>query len=167
MLSGEVEPVLTAYLQQCSVHVTTSQLATMAATFATGGTNPVTGVRALPRRRVRDVLSVMQTCGMYDYAGEWVFEVGFPAKSGVSGLIVAVIPGRMGIAVSSPGLDGYGNSVRGVQVCRELSARLGLHVFASEDEDALLTPARPAAEPAVDVAALEAGGHPPDDHRSR
>jgi glutaminase len=166
MLSDEVEPVLTAYLQQCSVHVTTTQLATMAATFATGGTNPVTGERALPRRRVRDVLSVMQTCGMYDYAGEWVFEVGFPAKSGVSGLILAVIPGKMGIAVSSPGLDRYGNSVRGVQVCRELSARLGLHVFATEEEDALLTTAPPAAEPAIDVAALEAGGAPLDDPSS-
>ncbi len=163
MLSGEVEPVLTAYLQQCSVHVTTDQLATMAATLATGGTNPVTGVRALPRRRVRDVLSVMQTCGMYDYAGEWVFEVGFPAKGGVGGLILAVIPGKMGIAVSSPGLDRYGNSVRGVEACRELSARLGLHVFAAEEEDALLTTAQPAAEPAIDIAALEAGGPPEDE----
>ncbi|MFU8840810.1 MAG: glutaminase A [Nitriliruptoraceae bacterium] len=163
MLSGEVEPVLTAYLQQCSVHVTTSQLATMAATLAAGGTNPVTGEQALPRRRVRDVLSVMQTCGMYDYAGEWVFEVGFPAKSGVSGLILAVIPGKMGIAVASPGLDRYGNSVRGVAVCRELSARLGLHVFATEAEDALLTAAPPAAEPAIDVGALEAGSPRMDD----
>ncbi|MFP4310454.1 MAG: glutaminase A [Nitriliruptoraceae bacterium] len=160
MLDGEAEAVLTRYLQQCSVHVTTSQLATMAATFATGGTNPVSGVRVLPRRRVRDVLSVMHTCGMYDYAGEWVFEVGFPAKSGVGGLILAVIPGKMGIAVSSPPLDRYGNSVRGVEACRELSARLGLHVFATEEEDALLTTAPPAAEPAIDVAALEPGGHP-------
>jgi len=155
LLTGDVEAILTRYLKQCSVHVTTTQLATMAATLATGGTNPLTGERALPRRRVRDVLSVMHTCGMYDFAGEWAFEVGFPAKSGVSGLILAVIPGKMGIAVWSPGLDGYGNTVRGVQVCRELSARLGLHVFASEEEDALLTEARPAAEPPVDLAALE------------
>ncbi|TVP66595.1 MAG: glutaminase A [Nitriliruptor sp.] len=155
LLTGDVEAILTRYLKQCSVHVTTTQLATMAATLATGGTNPLTGERALPRRRVRDVLSVMHTCGMYDFAGEWAFEVGFPAKSGVSGLILAVIPGKMGIAVWSPGLDGYGNSVRGVQVCRELSARLGLHIFASEEEDALLTEARPAAEPPVDLGALE------------
>jgi glutaminase len=156
LLTGDVEAVLIRYLQQCSVHVTTPQLATMAATLATGGTNPLTRERALPRRRVRDVLSVMHTCGMYDYAGEWAFEVGFPAKSGVGGLILAVIPGKMGIAVWSPGLDTYGNSVRGVQVCRELSARLGLHVFASEDEDALLTSARPAAEAPMDLAALGA-----------
>jgi len=155
LLSGDVEAVLLRYLQQCSVHVTTAQLARMAATLANGGTNPLTGERALPRRRVRDVLSVMHTCGMYDYAGEWAFEVGFPAKGGVGGLILAVIPGKMGIAVWSPGLDVYGNSVRGVQVCRELSARLGLHVFAGEEEDALLTPAQPAAEPPVDLAALE------------
>ena len=155
MLHGRVDSVLRRYLQQCSVHVTTRQLSVMAATLAAAGRNPVSGEQVLPRRRVRDVLSVMHTCGMYDYAGEWAFEVGFPAKSGVSGLILAVIPGKMGIAVWSPGLDGYGNTVRGVQVCRELSARLGLHVFASEEEDALLTEARPAAEPPVDLAALE------------
>ena len=154
LLTGDVEAILTRYLQQCSVHVTTTGLATMAATFATGGTNPLTGQRALPRRRIRDVLSVMHTCGMYDFAGEWAFEVGFPAKSGVGGLILAVIPGKMGIGVWSPGLDGYGNSVRGVHLCRELSARLGLHVFASEAEDALLTAAHPAAEAPVDLAAL-------------
>ena len=113
-------------------------LAVMGATLANGCVNPVNGERALPLRRVRELLSVMHTCGMYDAAGQWAFDVGVPAKSGVSGGILAVIPGKMGIGVFSPGLDTYGNSTRGVRVCREISERLGLHVFASEVEDALL-----------------------------
>ena len=143
LLEGDVEAVLTRYLKQCSVHVTAPQLAMMAATLTAGGRNPRTGAQVLPRRRVRDVLSVMHTCGMYDFAGEWAFEIGFPAKGGVGGLLLAVIPGKMGIAVWSPPLDVYGNSVRGVQACRELSARLGLHVFATAEEDVLLTGAAP------------------------
>src|SRR3954470_3526964 len=118
----------------------------MAATLANGCVNPVTGERVLSRRAVRDVLSVMYTCGMYDFAGEWAYQVGVPAKSGVSGGILAVIPGKMGIGVFSPGLDPYGNSVRGVDVCHEIAAQLGVHVFAGEDEDALLGPGRPARE---------------------
>jgi glutaminase len=138
MLTGDVEETLAAYLRQCSVHVTCSQLAVMGATLANGCVNPFTGERALPRNRVRDVLSVMYTCGMYDAAGQWAYDVGVPAKSGVSGGILAVVPGKGGIAVFSPGLDEYGNSVRGVAVCREMSERLGLHVFATEAEDAVL-----------------------------
>ena len=145
MVTGDVERIVALYLQQCSVLVTTRDLAMMAATLAGGGRNPVTGLTALTRRRVRDVLSVMHTCGMYDYAGSWAFEIGFPAKSGVGGGILAVIPGKLGIGVFSPGLDVYGNSVRGIQVCRELSDRLGVHVFATEAEDALLRDVAPAA----------------------
>ena len=144
MLAGDVEETLALYLQQCSVRVTCTQLAVMAATLANGCVNPLTGERALPRSRVRDLLSVMYTCGMYDAAGQWAYDVGVPAKSGVSGGIIAVVPGKMGIGVYSPGLDEYGNSVRGIGVCREISERLGLHVFATEDEDALLGPAAPA-----------------------
>jgi glutaminase len=148
MLAGDVEAMLALYLQQCSVHVTCRDLGVMAATLANGCVNPMTGDRALPRERVRDVLSVVHTCGMYDYAGQWAFEVGVPAKSAVSGGILAVIPGKMGIAVFSPGLDAYGNSVRGVRVCEEISERLGLHVFATESEDALLRAERPPPPPA-------------------
>ena len=138
MLAGDVEQILTLYLQHCSVHVTCAQLARMAATLANGCVNPWTGVRMLPRHRVRDLLSVMYTCGMYDAAGEWAYDVGVPAKSSVSGAILAVVPGKLGIAVYSPGLDAYGNSVRGVAVCRDISRGLGLHLFATDDEDAVL-----------------------------
>ena len=138
MLDGDVEGTLALYLRQCSVQVTCRDLAVMAATLANGCVNPITGERALPRERVRDVLSVMHTCGMYDFAGEWAYQIGVPAKSGVSGGILAVIPGKMGIGVFSPGLDRFGNSVRGTRVCAEISERLGLHIFAADDEDRML-----------------------------
>jgi glutaminase len=141
MLEGDVEAILALYLRQCSVRVTCRELALMAATLANGGVNPATGERALGSRHVRDVLSVMHTCGMYDFAGEWAYRVGIPAKSGVSGGVLAVVPGKLGIGVFSPGLDAYGNSVRGTAVCEEISERLGLHVFADRREDALLGPA--------------------------
>ncbi len=143
MVSGDVEEILAMYLKQCSVQVTCRDLAVMAATLANGCVNPITGERELPRRHVRDLLSVMHTCGMYDAAGQWVFDVGVPAKSGVSGGILAVIPGKMGIGVFSPGLDSHGNSVRGVRVCEEISERLGLHMFATEAEDAMIGAAPP------------------------
>lgn len=144
MLEGDVEAILGLYLQQCSVFVTCRDLAVMAATLANGCVNPVSGERVLPPARVRDVLSVMHTCGMYDAAGQWTYDVGVPAKSGVSGGVIAVIPGKGGIGVYSPGLDAYGNSVRGVRVCWEMSERLGLHVFATDAEDAMLGGAAPA-----------------------
>ncbi len=140
MLGQDVEENLAMYLRQCSVKVTARELALMAATLANGGVNPATGERALTRRYARDVLSVMHMCGMYNFAGQWAYRVGIPAKSGVSGGIMAVVPGKLGIGVYSPGLDAYGNSVRGVKVCEEISARLGLHVFAAEDEDTIFGP---------------------------
>lgn len=138
MIDGEVEDVLSLYLQQCSMTVTSRDLAIMAATFANGGVNPVSGERVAERRHVRDVLSVMYTCGMYDFAGEWAFDVGVPAKSGVSGGIMAAVPGKLGIGVYSGGLDVHGNSVRGIEVCQEITGRLGLHLFASDEDDAML-----------------------------
>ncbi len=144
MLHGDVDATIERYLAQCSVHVTAGDLAVMGASLADGGRNPMTGEQVLPRRRARDVLSVMLTCGMYDYAGHWAFDVGLPAKSGVSGGILMVVPGKVGVGVLSRGLDAYGNSVRGTSVCRELSDRLGLHVFATEAEDAVLATGEPA-----------------------
>ena len=140
MVSHNVEENLALYLRQCSVCVTSRDLAMMAATLANGGVNPVTEERALASRYVRDVLSVMYSCGMYDFAGQWTYRVGIPAKSGVSGGILAVVPGKLGIGVFSPGLDVHGNSVRGLNGCEEISERRGLHVFADDTEDALLGP---------------------------
>jgi glutaminase len=137
MLHGEVEATMHAYLSACSVRVTTRDLANMGATLAHGGVNPVTGIRALEQRYVRDVVTVMSTCGMYDAAGEWAYDVGIPAKSSVSGAILLTMPQRFGGAIFSPALDVYGNSIRGIAVCRELSETFGLHVFADKAEDRL------------------------------
>jgi len=121
------DDVLDTYFRQCSLKVTSVDLARMAATLARGGINPQTGRRITGSRVVRRTLSVMVTCGMYDGAGDWVSAVGMPAKSGVGGGITAVLPGQLGIGVHSPLLDSRGNSVRGVLLCRALSERLGLH----------------------------------------
>lgn len=125
----DVDTVLDLYFRQCSLLVTCSDLAVMAGTLANGGVNPVTGVRALSSEYVENALSVMATCGMYDFAGEWLYTVGLPAKSGVAGGIIAVLPGQLGVGVFSPPLDARGNSVRGIAVCQELSRRFDLHQY--------------------------------------
>ncbi|AYF76222.1 glutaminase A [Nocardia yunnanensis] len=127
IVDGDPDEAVDRYFRQCSIDVTVRDLAVMAATLANNGTNPLTRERALSRPLVEQVLSVMTTCGMYDSAGDWVTTVGLPAKSGVGGGILAVLPGQIGIAVYSPRLDAHGSSVRGVKACRELSNRLGLH----------------------------------------
>jgi glutaminase len=121
---------LDLYFAQCSLLVTSQDLAVMGATLANEGVNPVTGERALDAQYVQDVLSVMLTCGMYDFSGEWFYRVGLPAKSGVGGGIVGVVPGRLGIGVFSPLVDTRGNSVRGIEVFERLSKLFGLHLFA-------------------------------------
>jgi glutaminase len=131
VLDGSLDEALDLYFQQCSLLVDTRDLALMAATLANGGVQPQSGERALAREHVKHVLSVMFTCGMYDSVGAWAHAVGLPAKSGVSGGILAVVPGRMGIAVYSPRLDDVGHSVRGVALCRALSETLGLSMFAA------------------------------------
>ena len=109
VVDDDPDDALDRYFAQCSVEVDAIALATMAATLANGGINPRTGDRVLSGPTVRAVLSVMTTCGMYDSAGEWLFTVGLPAKSGVSGGILAIVPGQLGIAVYSPPLDSHGN----------------------------------------------------------
>jgi glutaminase len=104
-------------------------LALMAATLANKGINPITGEQAVETRYIKDILSVMYTCGMYNFAGQWLYKVGLPAKSGVSGGIIVVVPNQGGIGVFSPLLDANGNSVRGIKVCEELSQQFGLHLF--------------------------------------
>jgi glutaminase len=127
VLGDDPELPLDLYFRQCSVSVSCRDLALMAVTLANGGVNPVTHERAIRGEIVPSVLSVMTSCGMYDYAGEWIYEVGIPAKSGVSGGVLAVLPGQLGIGVFSPPLDARGNSVRGVEVCRALSRDFELH----------------------------------------
>lgn len=131
MITQPIEETLEMYFQQCSVLVTAHHLAVMAATLANGGVNPITQERAIASEYVKDILSVMLTCGMYDYSGEWAYRVGIPAKSGVGGGVLAVVPGQAGIAIFSPPLDAKGNSVRGIKVCEELAERYGLHVFSA------------------------------------
>ncbi len=129
ILDGDPTPVVELYFKQCSVSVTCRDLGVMAATLANRGVNPLTGKQAIRGEYVESVLSVMGSCGMYDYAGEWIYNIGMPAKSGVSGGVIAVLPGQLGIAVFSPRLDARGNSVRGIAVCQALARHLDLHVL--------------------------------------
>ncbi|MFN8168216.1 MAG: glutaminase A [Candidatus Nanopelagicales bacterium] len=120
------------YTRQCSVLVTAEDLAVMGATLADGGVNPVTGERVLDAVHCTRVLAVLATAGLYERTGDWLYDVGLPGKSGVSGGIVTMAPGKGGLATFSPPLDAAGNSVRGQAVTRLLSDRLGLNLFASE-----------------------------------
>ena len=119
------------YTRQCSLDVTVHDLAVMAATLANGGVNPTTGERVILARMCRRVLAVMATAGLYELSGDWLYEIGMPGKSGVSGGIVTVSPGKGGLATFSPPLDAAGNSVRGQLVTKYLAERLGLNLFAS------------------------------------
>jgi ABC-type transporter Mla MlaB component len=127
VLKDDPEAALDLYFQQCSILVECRDLAMIAATLANGGVNPATGERAVRQDFVESILSVMTTCGMYDFAGEWMYAVGMPAKSGVAGGVMAVLPGQLGLAVFSPRLDPRGNSVRGVAVCSDVSRDFNLH----------------------------------------
>ncbi len=129
IISDRVEETLDLYFAQCSILVTAADLAVIGGTLANGGVNPVTGTRAVGRAFTRDLLTVALTCGMYDYAGEWAYNVGIPAKSGVGGGIVGALPDVGGIAVFSPRLDQHGNSVRGIKVFEHLSERFDMHLF--------------------------------------
>jgi glutaminase len=129
IVGDDVDQVVDRYFKQCSLLVTAEDLAIMAATLAAGGINPRTRDTIIDHAHVESVLSVMSTCGMYDYAGSWVYRVGMPAKSGVAGGVIAVLPGQLGIGVYSPALDEFGNSVRGVAVCEAFSREFGLHLL--------------------------------------
>jgi glutaminase len=118
------------YTEQCSVSVNAKDLATMAATLADGGKNPVTGKQVMSAKNVPYVLSVMATAGLYDDSGKWLYHTGLPAKSGVGGGIIAVAPGKFGIAVISPPLDDAGNSVRAQKAITEIVARLNANPYA-------------------------------------
>jgi glutaminase len=129
MIEEPVMEHLDLYFRQCAILVSARDLSMMAATLANNGVNPLTGQRAIAAEHVKTVLSVMASCGMYDYSGEWVYRVGLPAKSGVGGGIIAVLPGQFGFGTFSPLLDEHGNSHRGIEACKELSQRFHLHVY--------------------------------------
>jgi glutaminase len=119
------------YFQCCAVELDAQALAAVAATFANAGINPLTNDPIFKPSTVRYCLSLMSSCGMYDYSGEFAFTIGLPAKSGVSGGLMLVVPGVMGVCIWSPRLDTHGNSVRGVAFCREFVDRYNFHVFDS------------------------------------
>lgn len=129
IINEDVEGKLNAYFRQCAIQVTAVDLANIAASLANVGDNPITGVSVLSPLSVRHVLSVMFTCGMYNYSGQWAVDVGIPAKSGVGGGIMAVVNRQIGIGIYSPLLDPRGNSVRGIAACIDLVEGLGLHAF--------------------------------------
>lgn len=122
------------YTRQSCLNVTARDLALMAATLANGGVNPHTKKRVIAAEHCRLVLAMMSMSGMYDSSGDWLFDVGLPAKSGIGGGIMTVAPGKGGMSTFAPPLDGFGNSVKGQLVAKYLSERLGLNLFASEAE---------------------------------
>ena len=122
------------YTRQCSIRVSATDLAVMGATLADGGVNPQTGARVIDEEHCAPVLAVMATSGLYERSGDWLFDVGLPGKSGVSGGMVTISPGKGGLGAFSPPLDAAGNSVRGTLATTYLSAELGLNLFASKPE---------------------------------
>jgi glutaminase len=125
----DLQQTLEFYFQNCSIDVDAEILATAAASLANAGTCPLTDDQVFSPDTVRNCLSLMASCGMYDFSGEFAFTIGLPAKSGVSGGVMLVIPGVMGISIWSPRLDEHGNSVRGIEFCKRLVAKYNLHVF--------------------------------------
>lgn len=133
-LSGTVDAVLDVYFRQCSLLVTARDLAVMGATFANHGVNPVTGETVASSYAIARTLAVMSSSGMYDFAGEWIYRVGVPAKSGVGGGILAALPAQLGLGTFSPRLDAHGNSVRGIRTCEQMSEAFDLHMLSRRDD---------------------------------
>ena len=152
VIRDNVDGVLDAYFRQCAILVNARDLAVMAATLANGGINPLTGLRVISPYSVSRTLSVMTSSGMYDYAGEWIYRVGIPAKSGVGGGIIAALPSQLGLGTFSPLLDSHGNSVRGLKLCERLSAHFDLHVLNRAND------VRTSIVADYDIAALERRG---------
>lgn len=131
----DLNTTLDLYFQSCSIEVNTKILSIVAATLANGGTNPYTGEQIYKPETVKNMLSIMLTCGMYDYSGEFAFKIGIPAKSGVAGAVMIVIPNVMGIATWSPRLDDIGNSARGIKFCKLFGERFNFHIFDSNNSN--------------------------------
>ncbi|MFG1345024.1 glutaminase A [Xanthobacter autotrophicus DSM 431] len=153
---GDVDHVLDVYFRQCSLLVTARDLAVMGASFANHGVNPVTGETVVSNYAVARTLAVMSSSGMYDFAGEWIYRVGVPAKSGVGGGILAALPSQLGLGIFSPRLDVHGNSVRGIRTCEAISEAFDLHMLSRQDDvrtsivadyDFRTVPAKPGRQP--------------------
>ncbi|MCL7987115.1 glutaminase [Sphingobacterium sp. lm-10] len=129
ILESDPIEIVESYVKQCSIKVTVKDLVNMIGVLVNGGILPKTGERIFSHLTVRQVLTVMTTCGMYNAAGDWLAAVGIPAKSGVSGGIIGVLPGQVGLAVFAPKLDRYGNSVRGIDIMQQMSSDMGLHLL--------------------------------------
>ena len=132
IIKTNVEQSLVTYFKQCSLLVSARDLATMGATLACNGINPVTKKRVISVENALKTMSIMVSSGMYDYSGEWVYRVGFPAKRGVGGGIIAALPSQFGLGTFSPPLDRQGNSVRGIEVCKRISSYYNLHILEIE-----------------------------------
>lgn len=132
VVEEDAHDVVAGYTAQCAVRVTVRDLSVMGSVLANAGVHPVSGERVIDPSAARQTLSVMAAAGMYDASGGWLMEVGIPAKSGISGGMLGALPGQVGIGALSPRLDEKGNSVRGIQLCRRLSADMGLHLMEAE-----------------------------------
>ena len=135
-----INETLELYFQSCSIEVNTEILSIVASTLANGGINPFTGKRIFSYKTVQNVLSMMLMCGMYDYSGEFAFKIGIPAKSGVAGAVMIVIPNVMGIVTWSPKLDKIGNSARGIEFCKEFGKLFSFHIFDTGEDNNKLNP---------------------------
>ena len=123
------------YTRQCSLLVSAMDLAVMGATLADGGVNPMTRERVVSREVCHYTLAAMATAGLYETSGDWLYDIGLPGKSGISGGIVTVSPGKGGLGTFAPPLDSAGNSVKGQLVAKFLSQQLGMDLFASKPEE--------------------------------
>ncbi|XP_033942506.1 glutaminase liver isoform, mitochondrial-like isoform X1 [Pseudochaenichthys georgianus] len=127
--NADMMAALDFYFQLCSIEVNCDSGSVMAATLANGGICPITGERVLSAEAVRNTLSLMHSCGMYDFSGQFAFHVGLPAKSGISGAVLLVVPNVMGMMCWSPPLDRLGNSVRGIHFCQDLLSHFNFHNY--------------------------------------
>jgi len=133
-IDGDAAEVTDLYTKQCSLNVSSKDLAAMGATLADGGVNPLTKQRVVDVSSCRDALVVMTTAGLYETSGDWLFDIGLPGKSGIGGGIVAVSPGKGGLGTFAPPLDRAGNSVKGQLTAKFLAERLGMDLFVSKPE---------------------------------
>jgi glutaminase len=128
-LYSDPEEALRVYTRQCSIGINTRDLGIMGATLANEGVNPITGKKVLDKEDVPELLAIMATAGFYDESGEWMYRAGLPAKTGVGGGIVAVVPGKFAIATFSPPLNEAGNSVRGLKAINYIASELGVGLY--------------------------------------